>query len=64
MDTKTYNEMKETSLSLIKKAKAKNADLGEYLEKHIILDDRNRSITYTGENGVIEKITEKAVIID
>ena len=61
MDLETYKERKGAVLSLITKAKAKNIELGEYLEKHIIWEDKNRTLMYTGANSVLEDLMNNPV---
>jgi len=49
---KTYIEIKEEILRMIRSVKYQNKMLGEHLERSIIFDDENESFCYLGEAGV------------
>jgi len=62
MDKKIYNERKSATLSLIEKVKASNQEMGKYLGRSIFLDDKNRTIVYTGEKSLLELLMRGKVI--
>jgi hypothetical protein len=59
MEPALYQERKETTLSLIDKAKSIDKNLGEYLEKHISMDDKCRSLMYTGDLKILADLMGK-----
>lgn len=56
MDEKTYNKRKATALNFIHKTKFTNTELGSYLEKHFVIEDKSRTLTYTGAQTVLESL--------
>jgi hypothetical protein len=47
---------------MIEKIKASDRERGAYLERHIVFDDKNEAISYTGEAEIINHILNKAII--
>lgn len=62
MNNTPFSEIKNDLITLINKIKDSDPVQGAYLEKHIVIDDKNETVTYTGEAGVINDILSKAVI--
>jgi hypothetical protein len=62
MEFSKYNEMKKTAIGLIQKAKSTNPELGDYLERHFVMDDKSRTFMYTGANTVLEELMKSEVI--
>jgi len=62
MTTEEYNERKKTTLGLIKKAEALNPEFGEYLKTHFVIDDKNRTLMYTGAASVLESLMRNDVL--
>lgn len=62
MNNTPFSEIKSDLMTLINKIKDSDPAQGAYLEKHIVVDDKNETVTYTGEADVINDILSKAVI--
>ena len=58
-----FSEIKKDTLAMIEKIKASDTERGKYLERHIILDDKNETMSYTGDYETIDVITNKALVL-
>jgi hypothetical protein len=59
-----YNELKEIYLGIIKKIKLIDAERGAYLDRHIVFDDMNSYIFYTGTGSIANVLMTKIKLID
>jgi hypothetical protein len=62
MNNTPFSKIKNDIVTLINKIKASDPAQGLYLEENIVIDDTNETVTYMGEEGVIEDILSKSVI--
>lgn len=57
----SFNEIKRDTEKMIEKIKTIDAEKGAYLEQHIIFDDKNETMSYTGDPEIIADILSKAI---
>ncbi len=62
MSNKTFSQIKTYVLDSIEIIKSSDLERGGYLERHIIFDDRDETIKYTGEPEIIHAILNKTII--
>lgn len=61
MNDTSFNEIKRDTEKMIEKIKTIDAEKGVYLEQHIIFDDKNETMSYTGDPEIIADILSKAI---
>ena len=54
MNKSIHKERVGTALKLIASVKAQSRGLGNYLENHIIINDKEESVKYTGDNDILK----------
>lgn len=62
MTTPSFADIQKDTMAMIAKIKDGDPKLGAYLEDHIIFDEKNESMTYTGESEIIESILGRVII--
>ena len=56
-----FSEIKRDALAMIEKIKASDPERGAYLEYHIVFDDKNEAMAYTGDAETIDAIIKKSI---
>ena len=56
-----FSEIKKETLVMIEKIKASDRERGAYLERHIVFDDKNEMMAYTGDAETIDAIIKKSI---
>lgn len=51
----SFNERKNTLIKVIKKITKIDKIRGSYLARHILINDINKTIEYTGNNAVLKR---------
>lgn len=57
-----YENQKKIGINLFKKVRSVDPELADYLEQHFVMDDLHRTITYTGDDSVIDSMIQNSVI--
>jgi hypothetical protein len=58
-ERETYNSVKRDIKKAIESIRAKSPEAGEYLDKHIVMDDAKMTFAYTGDGRIkLEQILQ------
>ncbi len=62
MSDASFADIQKDTRAMITKIKESDPELGAYFEAHIIFDEKNETLTYTGESEVLGDMLSKAII--
>lgn len=62
MSDPTFADIQKDTRAMITKIKDSDPELGVYLEAHIIFDEKNETMRYTGDENILREVLSRAVI--
>lgn len=62
MTKPSFADIQKDTIAMITKIKDSDPEHGAYLKKHIIIDEENETLTYTGDPEIIADILSRAIV--
>lgn len=62
MSNPSFSDIQKDTRAMIAKIKDSNPELGAYVEVHIIFDEKNETMRYTGDENILREVMSRAVI--